>query len=126
LIEVDTSVWVDFFRGAERAAALARLLEEGEVLLHPWTLGELMLGNLGVHRSRVVADLHHLPAAPRLADPDLLEFIEVRQLSGRGIGWVDAQLLAAALVGGAELWTFDRTLEAAASELGIVWTDASA
>ena len=46
MILVDTSVWVDFFRGAERATDLAEHLESNLVLLHPWVLGELVLGGL--------------------------------------------------------------------------------
>ena len=45
--------------------------------------------------------------------------IEARSLSGSGIGWVDAHLLASALVSGALVWTFDRILEQAARTLEI-------
>ena len=44
---VDTSVWVDFFRGITRASTLGDLLETNEIHLHPWVLGELVLGGLG-------------------------------------------------------------------------------
>lgn len=116
---VDTSVWVDFFRGAERAASLATLLQDDEVSLHPWVLGELVLGGLGPRRQSVIADLERLPGAPRVPDAEVLELIEARGLSGRGVGWVDAHLLASALVAGSGLWTFDRGLAAVASELGL-------
>ncbi len=115
----DTSVWVDFFRGASRAADLATLLETNEVLLHPWVLGELVLGGLGPRRESVIADLNRLPVAPRVPDEEVLELIHARGLSGRGIGWVDAHLLAAALVSGSGLWTFDSGLAAVADGLGV-------
>jgi hypothetical protein len=94
----DTSVWVYFFRAADRAEGLAALLEANEVLLHPWVLGELVLGGLGLRRESVIEDLKRLPMAPRVAAPEILELILARRLTGRGIGWVDAHLLAAALV----------------------------
>lgn len=68
MILVDTSVWVDFFRGTERAADLAEHLESNLVLLHPWVLGELVLGGLGPRRNSVIADLKRLPAAPLVPD----------------------------------------------------------
>jgi hypothetical protein len=40
-------------------------------------------------------------------------------LTGRGIGYVDAHLLAAAIIDGALLWTFDASLHRIAVELGV-------
>jgi hypothetical protein len=42
-----------------------------------------------------------------------------RRLHGRGIGWIDAHLLASALVGRLRLWTTDPALAIAARELGV-------
>jgi len=120
VILVDTSVWVDFFRGADRAADLAEHLESNLVLLHPWVLGELVLGGLGPRRKSVIADLKRLSPSPLVPDEEVLELILARQLSGRGIGWVDVHLLASALVAGSSLWTFDGRLGAAARDLGVV------
>jgi len=120
VILVDTSVWVDFFRGADRAADLAEHLESNLVLLHPWVLGELVLGGLGPRRKSVIADLKRLPISPLVPDDELLELILARQLSGRGIGWVDVHLLASALVAGCGLWTFDGRLGAVAQDLGVI------
>jgi hypothetical protein len=116
---VDTSVWIDFFRGTTRAGILEDLLEANEVLLHPWVLGELVLGGLGARRESVVADLRRLPTAPYVPDDEVLELVVGRQLSGKGIGWVDVHLLASALVSRCSLWTFDRALAAAAEDLGL-------
>lgn len=120
MILVDTSVWVDFFRGTERAAALAEHLASSLVLLHPWVLGELVLGGLGPRRKSVIADLKRLPAAPLVPDEEVMELILVRQLSGRGVGWVDVHLAAAALGAKCGLWTFDGNLGAVARDLGVV------
>lgn len=116
---VDTSVWIDFFRGAERAADLATLLHDGKVSLHPWVLGELVLGGLGPHRQAVVQDLRRLPQAAPVADREVFELVEARGLTGRGIGWVDAHLLASALVADCTLWTLDQKLRAVAGEVGV-------
>jgi len=98
---------------------LSDRLETNEVLLHPWVLGELRLGGLGPRGERVVDDLRRLPEAPRVADEEVLELIVARGLTGRGVGWVDSQLLAAALVAESSIWTFDGHLAKVADELGI-------
>ncbi len=116
---VDTSIWVDHFRGRARAKGLSLLLENNEVLVHPWVIGELALGNLGPGGRAVLADLRALPEAPLVRDEEVLDLIAARELSGRGVGWVDAQLLASALVASAELWTVDGKLQGVANALGI-------
>ncbi len=117
MILVDTSVWVAHLRfGDERLAAL---LGGGEVLMHPFVIGELALGNLPM-RSAILADLLDLPGAAVAADEEVRELIDRRKLFGRGIGYVDAHLLAAAqLTPEGKLWTHDRQLQAAAAELGL-------
>lgn len=44
MILVDTSVWVDHFRTGNRK--LADLLDEEQVLMHPFVIGELACGSL--------------------------------------------------------------------------------
>jgi predicted nucleic acid-binding protein len=98
---------------------LAAALEGGWVMMHPFMLGELACGNLA-NRSEVLELLGDLPAAPTATDPEALEFIERRALMGRGIGYIDVHLLASiALSGDARLWTRDRRLAAAATDLAL-------
>ncbi len=52
MILVDTPVWIDHLRAG--SAALARLLERGTVLGHPWVVGELALGHLAQRSSWLV------------------------------------------------------------------------
>lgn len=117
MILVDTSVWVEHLRRG--VPELAAMLEAGDVLAHPLVMGELACGNLR-NRARILEDLGALPFAPRATDDEALEFLETRQLMGRGIGIVDVHLLAsAALAGDARLWTLDRRLAVVAEELGL-------
>ena len=116
MILVDTSVWVEHLRrGLPR---LATLLQEGEVLIHPWVIGELACGNLR-NRSQVLDLLQGLPEAPLASDAEVLLLIERDRLMGRGIGYVDAHLLAAARLSDCRLWTQDRRLAAVAEEQGV-------
>lgn len=114
---VDTSVWVDHLRGAE--TRLSPLLCDNQVLVHPMVVGELACGNLR-NRDEVLSLLGGLPQAPVAADQEVLAFIEHHQLMGRGIGYIDAHLLAAtALVARAHIWTSDQRLMKAATDLGL-------
>ena len=107
---VDTSVWVEFLHGHPGATRLATLLERGEVLVHPWVVGELTLGAAGKQRVRFLADMGLLPQAAVLTNEETLEVIVAQQLAGRGVGWVDANLLGSALLSQSALWTRDRNL----------------
>ncbi|MSP00878.1 MAG: type II toxin-antitoxin system VapC family toxin [Acetobacteraceae bacterium] len=60
MILVDTSVWVDHLRGGD--AVLVELLQSGEVVTHPFVIGELALGNLR-HEDRILGSLRDLPPA---------------------------------------------------------------
>lgn len=111
---VDTSVWVDHLR--RRQPRLARLLERGEVVVHPYVIGELACGNLQ-GRDEVLGLLRALPRAVVASDEEVLRLVEVKRLHGRGLGWVDVHLLAAARLTGCRLWTADRRLEAAATAI---------
>lgn len=117
MILVDTPIWIDHLRAGH--PTLSRLLGDGLVLGHPWVVGELSLGSLS-RREEILSLLRGLPQA-ELADTDELSaFIEANPLPGAGIGYVDAQLLAATrLTPGARLWTRDRRLNSAAERLGL-------
>jgi predicted nucleic acid-binding protein len=124
VILVDTSVWIDHLRAGNET--LARLLERGAVLGHPWVVGELALGRLR-RRQEVIELLNGLPQATTATSPEALAFIECQELYGLGIGYVDAQLLAATkLTDGAALWSHDRRLGAATSRLGCAFDPRSA
>jgi predicted nucleic acid-binding protein len=114
VILADTSVWIQHFRQGD--PALADRLAEGAVLIHPWIYGELACGNLK-NRSVILSSLKALPRAKLAEDPEVLQLIEDRRLWGRGLGWVDMNLLASALLSNCRIWTRDKRLEHAARDL---------
>lgn len=120
MILVDTSIWVNHLRAGD--AVLAEALEQGEVLVHPFVLGELACGNLR-NRAEVLRDLSRLPHATRATEAEALAFIEQRALMGRGVGYVDVHLMASAALEGAPLWTRDARLAAIAREMGLLHSD---
>jgi len=108
MILVDTSVWIDHLKGGDDK--LAELLQAGRVLIHPFVVGEIALGNLR-QRELVLEFLANLPRAEQASDDEVLRYIAVAGLSGSGIGYVDAHLLAATrLTARASLWTRDKRL----------------
>lgn len=118
MILVDTSVWVDHLRAGE--PALVHLLNHGLVLAHPWVTGELALGHLS-QRQDILGLLTNLPSAEIATDAEVLGLIEAEQLYGLGIGYVDAQLLAATrLTADARLWTADKRLAVVARRLRLL------
>jgi predicted nucleic acid-binding protein len=116
VILVDTSVWVNHLRNNN--SALSGLLEESRVLCHPFIIGELACGNLKA-RGPILEHLSHLPSSPVADHDEVLALIERRKLWGTRIGYVDAHLLASAILGDSALWTADRTLAAQAKRLRI-------
>ena len=117
MILVDTSVWIDHLRKGN--TQLNSLLLNAAVLIHPFVIGELACGNLH-DRSRILNLLGDLPAGRVADDQEVLFFIEQNDLMGRGIGYVDAHLLASvSLSSPSRLWTVDRKLKDVAVSLGL-------
>jgi hypothetical protein len=116
MILVDTSVWIAHFR--KGGSSLAELLSEALVLVHPFVVGELACGNLR-NRARILTDLEALPSPVSATHEEVIRLIEDRKLWGLGIGWIDAHLLASALLSDCQLWTLDRRLVRAATAAGV-------
>ncbi len=119
MILVDTSVWIDYFRGSPACQELGALLEGAEIVVHPFVHGEIALGHLGRRRDQILRDIATLPGVDVVPDADVLYLVEAQRLGGTGIGWVDAHLLAAALHARVVLWTLDRSLSRIASRLRV-------
>jgi predicted nucleic acid-binding protein len=116
VILVDTSVWIQHFAATE--PRLAALLEDGQVVVHPFVIGELACGTLR-KRQEVLSLLDRLESLPVASDGETRRLIELRRLMGRGLGWVDVHLLASCLLAGVRLWSLDRRLVRVAEIQGL-------
>ncbi len=116
MILVDTSVWVSHLRDGN--SKLEQLLNDGDVLCHPFIIGELACGSLK-NRSEILTLLNALPKADILDDEEVLLFIEKNNLMSKGLGLIDIHLLASAVLSEAALWTLDAKLKHEAHILGI-------
>ena len=113
MILVDTSIWIDHLRSG--SPALVALLQNETACTHDFVIGELACGNLR-NRNEVLGLLQSLPRLPATTEDETLFFIEQQRLMGRGIGYVDVHLLAAAVIRNIPIWTKDKRLMAIAEE----------
>jgi hypothetical protein len=118
MILADTSVWIDHLNLAE--PEMTSLLNVRMVAMHPFVVGELSLGPLR-NRTRTLADLDLLPRAERVAQSnEVRHMIEQHRLYNRGIGWIDANLIATVAINDQlKLWTRDKPLRKIAEDLGL-------
>ena len=98
---------------------MSKQLDAGFILVHPFVVGELAMGNLR-GRASFLAMLRKMPTAIKARDAEVLDLVEREKLFELGLGFVDIHLLASALLTDeATLWTWDRRLHAAAERLGV-------
>jgi predicted nucleic acid-binding protein len=121
MVLIDTPVWIRFLANrAPYAQELDELLMREEVLGHELIYGELLIGDSGGRR-KFLTLYERIPQSRTVPHAEVLEFIRHRQLHGRGIGWIDAHLLASALVERSQFLTADSRLSAIATDLGITY-----
>ena len=94
------------------------MLQDGVVVSHPFVIGELACGALR-QRAAILALLAELPVTTMATHAEALAFIEARRLMGRGLGYIDVHLLAAAALDRLPIWTLDRRLDVVAKALGV-------
>ncbi len=116
MILVDTSVWIDHLRVG--SLELAETLNSGDVLTHPFVVGEIACGGLE-NRAEILALLDSLPTAELATHSEVLEFVARRNLFATGLGWIDMHLLASTILSNCAMMTFDRALVRQAKKLGV-------
>jgi len=122
LILADTSIWIEHFRSGNlrsRNNGLRKLLNEGQIVIHPAIIAELALGSLR-DRTKTLALLDLLPQVQVAQPSEVRSMIEARHLYNRGIGLTDAHLIASVFINASTLlWARDKQLRKAAEALGI-------
>ena len=120
MVLIDSSVWVDFFKSGGQPQ-LAQLLGSQQVLMHEMVLGEVAMG-IKQQRENALELLPFLPMAQVASHFEVMALVERHRLHGKGLGYVDAHLLAAALLqSGTCLWTINERLQAAADQVGVAF-----
>jgi len=117
MILADTSIWIDHLRSKD--IKLSALLEANEIIIHAFVIGEIALGSLR-QREIILERLDDLPRLNIASDQEVRYLIEREKLFSRGIGYIDAQLIAATrLKPGTKIWTRDKRFSYVADELGL-------
>ena len=115
-IVVDTSVWVDFFRG-RALPALEDALRSGDVLLSPIVAAELLSARMTSRQQRDLANLiQDLPLHQTALDHWMRVGTLRASAAERGItiSVPDAEIAQCAIDTGGHVWSLDRVFEALA------------
>jgi predicted nucleic acid-binding protein len=117
MILVDSSIWIDHFRTGDMH--LYALLKAEKIIIHTFVVGELSLGHMPRYDD-IMTMLTDLPTIPIADDAEVRHMIRSNKLFGKGIGYVDAHLLASLLLSPRHtLWTRDKRLHGMASAFGV-------
>jgi predicted nucleic acid-binding protein len=117
VILADTSVWIDYLRRGN--LEMQTLLGRGQVVMHPFVVAEIALGSLRKRRERL-EELEALLEVKVAQLAEIRHMIEIRALYSKGIGLIDAYLLASCfMTPGTQLWTLDSAMAKAARAGGI-------
>jgi predicted nucleic acid-binding protein len=121
VVLIDTSIWIRALAGRQPfRSTVDRLLADEMVLGHELVFGELLIGDPG-GRGRTLSLYAHFSYAATVAHHEVVDLVRARRLFGRGIGWIDAHLLASSLVGGVQLYTADGPLAKIAAEFAVAY-----
>lgn len=122
MVLVDTSVWISHLRNGNKQ--LETLLNNGDVMCHPFVVGELACGNIK-NRIEILSLFRLLPVVVRADNKEVLQFIEANHLMGKGLGYIDMHLAASALLSGIPIWTLDKGLATISRKLGMHYSTKS-
>lgn len=111
MVVIDTSIWIDHFRKSD--LQLECLLNDGKALTHPLVIGELACGNFK-NRQLIFSLLNALPSISEISGEEYFIFLERHRLFGTGPGFVDINLLAAAVLADCSIYTRDKALHGVA------------
>lgn len=104
MVLVDTSVWVAHLRGGN--IGMEAILNEGQVVCHPFNISELACGNLK-NRSEILSLLQALPMAIHARHEEVMQFIENPGRIGIGLDYLDLYFLVSAILTNIPLWKLD-------------------
>lgn len=99
---------------------MEKLLVQGQILTHPFIVAELSLGSLR-NRKRRLEELDALLQVRVAQLDEVRHMIERQKLYAKGIGLMDAHLVASCLLTpGTFLWTRDAGLKRVAKDLAVL------
>lgn len=113
MVLVDTSVWIEFFRAREPVYSdLTALLRDRRVLAIECVFAELLQGAKGKRERDLILELWE--NLPKFDKPETL--LKAGEASGtqkwrdKGVGLIDAWIIAAARAAKAKVWSLDKKM----------------
>ncbi len=116
MIILDTSIWIEFYRGnAPFFEAVSSSFRNRNILGLPWVFGELLQGAKGKSEIDVIHETWQ--ALPKIS-LTLSEkaWLDAGRLSSqqkwltKGVGLIDAAIICAAIETRSKVWTLDKNL----------------
>ena len=119
MILADASVWISHLRASD--SKMENLLLRGKIAMHPFVVAEIALGSLK-NRSQKLEAMDSLRKVKVAQMSEVRRMIEAHASYAKGIGLVDAHLIASCLLTpGTQFWTRDAALSRVAQSLGITF-----
>ena len=113
MVIIDTSVWIEFFKGNQPCFDhVSELLDRNEILALSPIFGELLQGAKNTRERSIVQEFWQ--NLPKVNEDDI--FIKAGLESGKykwvdkGIGLIDSVIIAASRDTGSFVWTLDKKL----------------
>ena len=117
-ILVDSSAWIRHIRYGD--AVVDRAIAEGVAIGHLDVAGEIAMGT-GDHARRFRDIILQLTLIEPVDRSELFALVVARDMNGRGVGWIDAGIIAACLLSNppTSLYTLDRRMRELAEMIGV-------
>ena len=113
MILVDTSVWMEFFKGKEPVFSILKAhIEKQDVHAAECIFGELLQGALNKKERGILSEYWH--SLPKLDETNI--FIEaglsssLNKLTSKGVGLIDSVIMQLARRNDLKIWTLDKKL----------------
>lgn len=113
-IIIDTSVWIEYFKGNNQYfETIQKLLEKNKVLTVELIFAELLQGARNKKETEMLKSYFWLIPKAEIENLYILagEFSQREKLISKGIGLIDACIISAAIFSNSKLWTLDKKIQ---------------
>jgi predicted nucleic acid-binding protein len=120
---IDSSAWIDHLKNGNKTVIDmidGHIANKLVLVAHDMVFSELLLGGLSM-RSEVYQLFKRLPKALQAKLPEFELFARANQQDLRGIGVIDTHLLMSCIISNSKLYTYDKTLKAAAEKMDLIY-----
>lgn len=113
-IIIDTSVWIEYFKGNEKYLDLIqKLLEKNEIKTIELIFAELLQGARNKREAEMLKSYYGLIPKAEIENLFILagEFSRKEKLISKGIGLIDSCIITATIFSDSRLWTLDKKIQ---------------